>query len=53
MIVVTGCSTVDYNSAAEPVLLTRDAGDSWEVIAAAVLMHAAAAAIPDHPIARI
>ncbi len=32
LIAVTGWSTVDENSASEPVLLTRDAGDSWEVI---------------------
>ena len=32
MIVVTGWSSVDHNSADEPVLLTRDAGDTWEVM---------------------
>jgi photosystem II stability/assembly factor-like uncharacterized protein len=32
MIVVTGWSTVDQNSANEPILLTRNAGESWEVI---------------------
>ena len=30
MIVVTGWSSVDQNSDNEPILLTRDAGDSWE-----------------------
>jgi len=34
LIAVTGWSTVDQNSVNEPVLLTRDAGDSWEVIIA-------------------
>jgi hypothetical protein len=32
MIVVTGWSNVDQNSANEPVLLSRNAGDSWEVM---------------------
>jgi hypothetical protein len=31
LIAVSGWSSVDQNSANEPVLLTRDAGDSWEV----------------------